>query len=99
MNGYPLGGCQIKTKGPKVLKMEGHTKEKIRPNSPDYRPFTDCSFFMEGAKCKKGKSVSLGKGALQTLGIDEGGSEVSVQYIGGGGGGGGGERTPAVQSL
>lgn len=59
MEGYPLGGCQIKTKGPRVLKREGHTKEKIRPNSPDYRPFTDCAFFMEGMRCKKGKSVSL----------------------------------------
>jgi hypothetical protein len=59
MNDYHLGGCKIKTKGPKVLKKEGHTKEKLRPNSPDYRPFTDCSFFIEGMRCKKGKSVSF----------------------------------------
>lgn len=59
MNGYPLGGCQIKTKGPGVLKREGHTKVKLRSNSPDYRPYTDCAFFMEGARCKKGKNVSI----------------------------------------
>ncbi len=50
-------GGTIKTKGPDVLKREGHWD--TRPPSPDYRPFTDCAFFMEGAKCKKGSHVSL----------------------------------------
>ena len=60
MNGYPLAGSQIRTKGPVLLKKEGHFEtSKIKPNSPDYRPYTDCSFFMLGSKCKKGKTVSL----------------------------------------
>ena len=58
LNGSILSGQRIKTKGPSVLKQEGHMSSKMHPNSPDYRPYTDCSFFIEGAKCKR-KSVSV----------------------------------------
>ena len=59
MKGYPLCGNRIKTKGPSVLKREGHLESsKPRSTSPDYRPFTDCAFFMLETKCKKGKTVS-----------------------------------------
>lgn len=58
LNGFILSGQRMKTKGPGVLKQEGHASLKMRPNSPDYRPYTDCSFFIEGAKCKR-KSVSV----------------------------------------
>ncbi len=60
MNGYSLFGTKIKTKGPKLLRKEGHTKTKIPSTSPDYRPFKDCTFFMEGSMCKKGTKVGNG---------------------------------------
>ena len=53
--GFQIGGVSIKTKGPSILKKQGHW---IHTTSPDFRPVIDCSFFIQGVKCKKGKSVS-----------------------------------------
>ena len=63
MHNFSLDGMYIKTKGPGVLRQEGYldsdTHMKAKSLSPDYRPLTDCSFFMEERKCTKGKDVGL----------------------------------------
>ncbi len=51
--GASIQGVQIQTKGPSVLQKEGFLAT-VR----DFRPLTDCSFFVEGKKCSKGKNVS-----------------------------------------
>ena len=51
-HGYKISGVAIKTKGPKLLNQ--------KPPSQDFRPLTDCSFFVMGKKCKKAGSVSVG---------------------------------------
>ena len=61
-NGFKFYGSAIKTKGPSVLREEGHIPRSPRSSQQDnldYRPYTDCSFFVQGNKCTKGKSVSL----------------------------------------
>ena len=68
MNGKELHGAAIKTKGPGRLRAEGHAKgagsgrgvgrSKSSSAGVDYRPLTDCSFFMQGSKCTKGEKVS-----------------------------------------
>lgn len=56
--GFKIQGLPIKTKGPGVLQDQGHFK--TTPSAAaNYRPLTDCSFFIQGAKCKKGKKVRL----------------------------------------
>ena len=63
--GFQIQGTQLKTKGPRLLKKQGHfSVAHHRPTTPgatktNYRPLTDCSFFIQGDKCKKGKNVSL----------------------------------------
>ena len=52
MNGCQLSGKVMKTKGPAVLRKEGHLKK-----AKNYRPLTDCSFFVEGKGCSKGDEV------------------------------------------
>ena len=62
--GFQIQGTQLKTKGPRLLKKQGHfSVAHHRPTTPgatktNYRPLTDCSFFIQGDKCKKGKNVS-----------------------------------------
>ena len=60
--GYILSGIAIKTKGPSVLSYQGHLakspSEALSPPGLNFRPLTDCSFFVMGKKCKKGASVS-----------------------------------------
>ena len=51
--GSILNGQPIQTKGPTKLISEGHLKQAI-----DYRPYTDCAFFMDGKECKNGKKVT-----------------------------------------
>ena len=58
--GCKIQGQPIKTKGPRVLQEQGHFK--TTPSAvTNYRPLTDCTYFMQGAECKKGKTVSLHK--------------------------------------
>lgn len=52
--GYQFHDKPIKTKGPSSLKKEGHLKKAI-----NYRPLTDCSFFLDGNTCKNGNKVCL----------------------------------------
>ena len=65
-HGYKISGVAIKTKGPKLLNQKGYFKpspprpEGQPPPSQDFRPLTDCSFFVMGKKCKKAGSVSVG---------------------------------------
>ena len=61
--GFQIQGSQLKTKGPRLLQRQGHFT-KI-----NFRPLTDCSFFIQGAKCKKGTIVSwvYGLGACSTV--------------------------------
>ena len=54
MAGYLLNGQTIQTKGPTKLISEGYLKQAI-----DYRPYTDCAFFMEGKECKNGLKVKI----------------------------------------
>ena len=54
LNGFEFLGKPIKTKGPSVLKNEGHLKKKV-----NYRPLTDCAFYVEGKVCKHGKEVCV----------------------------------------
>ena len=69
--GFKLAGIPVKTKGPKTLRQQGHfiahTPHQMAAQADvhggtgaqqDFRPVTDCSFFIQGAQCKKGSSVS-----------------------------------------
>ena len=53
MNGKELHKATIKTKGPRMLEEEGHTKAP----GVDYRPLTDCKFFVRSSMCTKGGEV------------------------------------------
>ena len=57
--GFHIQGAAIKTKGPTMLRLQGHFSPP-RDSSPpvDYRPLTDCSFYIMGKECKKGEGVS-----------------------------------------
>ena len=61
--GFKISGVSIKTKGPAMLSSQGHlTRSPPQPDglSPpglNFRPLTDCSFFVVGKKCKKGGQV------------------------------------------
>ncbi len=64
--GYKISGVAIKTKGPKLLSQQGHFNtspprpDGQSPTALNFRPLTDCSFFIMGKKCKKAGSVSVG---------------------------------------
>ena len=49
------GGDRIKTSGPAELERKG----LFSPEKVDYRPLTDCSFYIEGKHCKNGDAVSI----------------------------------------
>lgn len=51
--GQKLRGKAMKTKGPSALKKEGHLKK-----TTDFRPLTDCAFFIDSDSCKNGDKVS-----------------------------------------
>ena len=53
MAGALLHGSPIKTRGPTELERKG----LFSPPRVDFRPLTDCAFFMQGKLCKKGASV------------------------------------------
>ena len=52
LNGFEFMGKVMKTKGPDQLKKEGHMKQMT-----NFRPYTDCLFFMQGKVCKNGDQV------------------------------------------
>ena len=52
LNGHEIRGKIIKTKGPAVLRKEGYLKM-----TRNYRPLTDCTFFVLGKGCAKGDEV------------------------------------------
>ena len=55
LQGRDIHGVTIRTAGPAELERKGHySPEK------DFRPLIDCSFFIQGNKCKKGDAVSGG---------------------------------------
>lgn len=61
LTGFMIQGVPIKTKGPRVLQVQGHFSVLHHPPvgpHVNYRPLTDCSFFIQGSKCKKGTNVS-----------------------------------------
>eukprot|EP00731_Ephydatia_muelleri_P029167 Em0020g811a len=45
-----IASVPIKTKGPSVLRKEGHLDQSM-----DHRPITDCLFYMKTGNCKKGE--------------------------------------------
>lgn len=51
MNSRTISGKKIKTKGPRVLQTEGY----FVSGGTDYRPFTDCRYFMKRGRCKRKK--------------------------------------------
>lgn len=57
--GVKIQGFPIKTKGPRMLREQGYFLIPQAPVGQDYRPLTDCSFFLQGTKCKRGKNVSV----------------------------------------
>ena len=57
MAGSLVHGIVIKTSGPAELERKG----LFSPIKRDFRPLTDCSFFIQGNHCKKGDTVSLQK--------------------------------------
>ena len=61
MNGFFFQGIPIQTKGPSVLNQEGHIPHPRmeQRDALNYRPYTDCSFFMQSNHCRKGRSVSV----------------------------------------
>ena len=53
-----IRGNQVTVKGPRDLQKEGHFKMPSHTKSPvDYRPLTDCLFFMEKGGCSNGDNV------------------------------------------
>lgn len=56
-------GRSVSAKGPSELEKEGHYKRKATA-SKDYRPLTDCHFFMDKDGCKSKDKVGLFKGWL-----------------------------------
>lgn len=54
-----IQGRSITAKGPRELEKEGHYKRKAAASgaAKDYRPLTDCLFFMEKDGCKSGDKV------------------------------------------
>jgi len=50
MNSKIIAGQKVKTKGPRVLQTEGYFV-----SGKDYRPFTDCRYFMKRGRCKRKK--------------------------------------------
>ena len=55
MAGANVRGSQIKTSGPAELERKG----LFSPPKLDFRPLTDCSFFIQGKHCKNGDAVSV----------------------------------------
>lgn len=55
--GCSLRGSVIKTSGPAELERRDK-KGLFSPPKTNFRPFTDCSFFIQGKVCKKGAAVS-----------------------------------------
>ena len=53
LEGHVFNGKPIITKGPQQLRSEGYL-----PAGVNFRPYTDCTFFMDDM-CKHGESVSL----------------------------------------
>ena len=51
MNSKDVGGKKVKTKGPRVLQTEGY----FVSGGKDYRPLTDCRYFMKRGRCKRKK--------------------------------------------
>ena len=51
MNSKSVAGKKIKTKGPRMLQTEGH----FVCGGKDYRPLTDCRYFMKRGHCKRKK--------------------------------------------
>ena len=51
--GVAFHGSHIKTRGPAELEKKG----LFSPPKADFRPITDCSFFVQGKRCKKGATV------------------------------------------
>lgn len=51
MNARSIAGKKIKTKGPQLLQTEGY----FVSGGKDYRPLTDCRFFMKRGRCKRKK--------------------------------------------
>lgn len=51
MNSMNIAGKKIKTKGPRVLQTEGY----FVSGGKDYRPLTDCRYFMKKGRCKRKK--------------------------------------------
>jgi RNA recognition motif-containing protein len=62
LNGRTVHGSRIKVKGPRELE-KNYGQGTLSANAPqkmDYRPYTDCNFFLRGKDCNpKGKRVSL----------------------------------------
>ena len=52
MSGFKIESVPIKTKGPSALRELGHLTQNL-----DYRPFTDCLFYVQTGNCKKGEQV------------------------------------------
>ena len=52
MAGFKIESVPIKTKGPKALRESGHLAQTV-----DYRPLTDCSFYVQAGNCQKGEKV------------------------------------------
>ena len=52
MAGSKTASVPIKTKGPSLLRKEGRLDQSM-----DYRPITDCLFYMNTGNCKKGEQV------------------------------------------
>lgn len=64
MNGKMVKSSRIKVKGPRELESNyGQSRQAVKtpPQNFDYRPFTDCDFYISGKECnpKSGK-VSCG---------------------------------------
>ena len=58
MAGVPVHGAAIKTTGPAELERKGLFSPTFLTRR-DFRPLTDCSFYIQGKQCKNGDSVSL----------------------------------------
>ena len=68
-----IRGRKVLVKGPKQLQQEGHLSppgdagKASKKSSKDFRPLTDCLFFMEKGGCRDGNRVRIGLALLCVL--------------------------------
>ena len=57
--GYLVQDVPLKTAGPAELEKKGHFSPPDKATKKDFRPLTDCSFFIQDKNCRNGDNVRV----------------------------------------